>query len=193
MGALELLVLSLAIGADSFSVCVGIGTEGIRLRRAIRVSAVFALFQALLFGLGSASAQMLHHWLDRGTMRDHFHLGLSVVGATILCALGANLVWGRLFRPEVPSVMYRGRAGLMLLAFAVSIDALTAGLGLGMLADAFLPLLCVVVAAIIWVMGIFGLALGRRLSDQVGKAIETGGALLLFGLGVKLFIQFLAH
>ena len=74
------------------------------------------------------------------------------------------------------------------LSVATSIDALAAGLTFALVEVAILPA-SLLVGITAFVVTLFGVWLGRRVGDIVGKRAELIGGLVLIGIGVKVLIQ----
>lgn len=121
--------------------------------------------------------------MDAPAIHTVFHHIFSWLGAAILGGLGINMLCCY-FNPATngKALCYSGRLGLIVLAFSVSVDALTAGFGLGMLEfDARLPLTSLVVGVVIWLMALIGLTMGRQIYRWIGhRAQLVGGILLLY-------------
>ncbi len=194
------MALGAALGADSFSISVGIGLGGVRLRRAGKLALLFGGAQGgLLFAGGRLAA--LIHWLldtamvegtplarivphlDFATLHGALHAFLSVCGAAILVYVGGGLICGY-FRhnQNAHPVFYRGRWALAMLALSVSIDAFSAGLGLGMLEHVNLPVVAGEVTLVAGTLAFIGLRGGRNIGRLIGRRAELAGGLILFAL-----------
>lgn len=204
MGALETALLAVALGVDTFSVCVGIGLGGVRRRTAARLAALFGVVPGVLLALGSAGAQALHALLDRSllgkapwgeflhradpaVLHAHVHGLLSIGGALVLTMLALELIRKAGRRPRVSRPRsLASRAALALVVFSVSTDALAAGLGLGVLDGMHLPLTSVAVAAIISLMAAVGLGVGAQTGPRLATWASLAGGLILIGLALRL-------
>jgi putative Mn2+ efflux pump MntP len=150
---------------------------------------------ALLHGLLDAATQspgMMQRWicrLDAVCVHHYVHLGLSLAGATILCIVGAGLMRNYYRRDSASIVYYKGRMALLLLAFSVSIDAFSAGIGLGMLENQALAQVCLTVTLVIALMAFSGLKAGRRIGRLMGYRAELVGGILLVLLAIHLTLQ----
>ncbi len=74
------------------------------------------------------------------------------------------------------------------LSVATSIDALAAGLTFALIEVAILPA-SLLVGVTAFVVTLFGVWLGRRVGDIVGKRAELIGGLVLIGIGIKVLIE----
>lgn len=188
------------------SVSIGIGIGGTATGRALKLAFLFGGLQGVLLAAGVGLAALLHWLLDTATrstgliqrwvcqldavcVHHYIHLSLSLAGAAILCIVGAGLIRNYLQEGNAPPVYYKGRFALLLLAFSVSIDAFSAGIGLGMLENHALTQVCLIVAVVIAGMAFGGLKAGRRIGRLIGRKAELVGGILLVLLAIHLTLQ----
>lgn len=191
LGGFELLVLSVALGTDLFSVAIPIGMNRVRLRIILRAAIVFAIFHIVMILAG----YHIGHWL--GNVVDHvgsYHSECpvilmenwaSILGALILVGLGLYMIKENLAGDSHESGKSHPLKGmaLMILAASVSVDALAAGFSLGMM-DVDLFKLSMILGLVIFFIAILGLVLGRRAGRYLGQRSELIGGAVLIGLGV---------
>ena len=192
MSGTELFVLSVALGADLFSVSVPIGMFGVRLRIILRAAAVFAIFHIVMI----LSGYFVGHWLGEvvehvGTYHIDYPAALvqnwaCLIGAVILIALGLHMVKENMQGSSTaqPSASLQGLT-LCALAFSVSVDALVAGFSMGMM-DVDLIKLSLILGGVIFSIAILGLSLGRYIGRCFGARAGIVGALVLIGLGIHI-------
>lgn len=201
------VALGAALGADSLSVSIGIGMTNSRLSLALQLATLFGATQGALLAGGAALAAALHSWLenmaqspgalagvmcrvDPGCVQTAIHAALSLIGAAIVGLIGVNLIRNYLMPGEGTTVSYyRGPAALALLTLSVSTDALSAGVGLGMLEGLALTRTSVVVSVVIFAMAIVGLRTGRRIGRLVGRKAEPVGGLMLILIAIHFVLQ----
>lgn len=191
LSSLELIVLSVALGTDLFSVAIPIGMNRVRLPIILRAAAVFAVFHIIMILTGYHAG----HWL--GNMVEHvgsYHINASSalvenwasgLGAVVLAGLGAYMIKERLSTDEPGEVKSHPLRGftLIMLAISVSIDALAAGFSMGMM-DVDLFKLSLILGVVIFLIATVGLGLGRRMGRYIGSRSEVVGGLVLILLGV---------
>lgn len=202
MGLLEMAALGAAIGVDALSVGVGIGLAGFPRRRLYQFGSVFTLATASLFALGctlAASFRWLMRLFPRGfgagrldpMAPDRAALLLSVVAAGILFALGLQMLKGKGAAPHsnVGALTVKGVWGLLWLAGLVSVDAISAGLSLGMLDAVEVGQAVAVVGVVNGGMAFLGLGLGRRMRAVLRERLRFLGGLILMVLAVRLLLH----
>ncbi|WP_303799380.1 manganese efflux pump [Alicyclobacillus macrosporangiidus] len=171
----EILMMSMALGMDAFSLSIGLGLHGIRRHTALRLAGTIGVFHSLMtlagLYLGLAMQGLLGavaHWF----------------GALLLCGLGLHMLYTCVFAPE--QVVMTGTGGIALIAFSasVSIDALSVGFSLGLRSTAY----GLVSAGAFGIAGgtlcLAGLYIGRKAGVRIGRIGELAGALILLGYGL---------
>lgn len=179
---LTLLLMAAALGADAMSLAVGIGLGGICRREAVSVVVTIGLFH-IIMPLGGAIGGLCFSRLVGDVAR--------VGGALLVAAIGARMVWVCLRTARTPGPEKKWvltGSSLLLLAICTSVDAFSAGLGLGAAGyNAYLASL---------IFGFFGAGmtalgfyLGRKMCTVAGKYGELAGGFVLVGLAVKMFME----
>lgn len=178
--ALEILLMSFALGMDAFSLAIGIGMQGLQRRRAVQICLLIGVFHILLALLGIAAGSFLENKL--GSVAQWF-------GAILLLGLGVMMFYSCLFgKKEENKVVGPTMFAALMFAAGVSVDALSVGFSLGLRSTAF-----GVVSAISF--GVFGalltgvgLFIGKRASDATGVFGELLGATILIGFGLHFLL-----
>lgn len=203
MGLFSLILLSLALSLDCFTVCIIFGMQRSAFRHSLRpgekdpfpslgwgavqAGSVFAAFHILMIVLGwflgwgmSAIVTRFDHWLAFGLLAG---IGLK------------NIIEGFNSKETELKVhaMFHWKS-LMLLALAVSIDAFAVGISLKML-QVSLEAVCLSVPLAVFVCSILGVFLGFFMHRQMKKislrTINLIGGLVLIGIGVRILVEHL--
>jgi len=193
MSIMELLALSIALGTDLFSVAVPIGLVRLSAKVIARAAVVFALFHVAMILIGFFIGRFLGRFVeDVGAYHMDWPVlwvqsGAQMGGALILMGLGVRIIWEacRGFSGGKPVRTNLDWPTLLLLAVGVSIDALAAGLGLGMM-DVDLVQMSLVLGGVIFLIAVVGLGLGQRFGQWAGvrSGLIGGAGLILLGLHV---------
>ena len=173
----EILVLAFVLGIDAFSVALAVGTRGSTFRQTFRLSFHFGLFQFMMPIIGWLLGKNVLSFVER---YDHW------VAFGLLFVIGAKMIY-EAFR-HVPDRIAKDRTrkwSLVALSIATSIDALGAGIGMGIL-DTSLLYPCAIIGVTAGVMTLIGMKLGAFISAAVGSRMEAVGGVVLILLSVKM-------
>ncbi|WP_114393697.1 manganese efflux pump MntP family protein [Oleisolibacter albus] len=184
MSATATVALAFGLAMDSFAAALGKGAGLARpcLRKALTVGAVFGLFQAVMpllgFALGAAFAGLIEavdHWIA-------FVLLGVIGGRMVLEAARGPLPEEQEGRSEL------ALAALFAAGVATSIDAMAAGISLGLFDT---PVVCsaLVIGLVTFALSVIGVYLGRLVGPLFGRwAVGAGGVGLVL-LGIKILVQ----
>ncbi len=186
MGLVEVLVLSVALALDALTVGAAVGLRACAPRQVLRLSLHFGLFQALMPVLGALVGRAVVGWVEGFT---------GWVAFGLLAAIGGKMIWAALRKePACAEVCREGDPtrgwSLVGLSLATSIDALGAGVGMGVVMG-WLDLAWAV-AVIGLVAGLatwLGMRAGGALVCRLGRRAEAVAGLVLIGLGVKMLFD----
>lgn len=187
-----ILALSIALGADAFSLALAIGLVGVGKPMTLRLSLVVAIFHVFMPLGGLLLGQTL------GIVLGQFAKG---IGALVLLWLGGRMIF-RVWRPEpeyfplsqarmalkrkqLPTGVSLNGIGLYALAASVSLDALSVGFSLGTV-DSRIGLTVLVMGTVAGLMMGSGLVLGRYMGSWLGKRAEAIGGIVLVIIGIKM-------
>lgn len=185
------LLVAIVLGADAFSLSMGMGLKGVSRRYEIRFSILVAVFHVLMplagLSLGMVAGKYLGIWAGRA-------------GAVVLAYIGVEMLrkaYGeirprivkfseaKLFFTEDKQELNSGWISLLLLAVSVSIDALTVGFSLGTIKAPILNTVFIigVVAGSMTMLGFRG---GKLFGRMVGSYSQAIGGLVLIALAIKM-------
>lgn len=185
----EILLLSLALAMDCFSVSLA---SGLILKKApwgttFRMALLFGLFQALMPLAGwlaihyfQASVEQWDHWIAFG----------------LLGFIGARMIRDAFVEEEDKSLDPLKLRTQLLLAVATSIDALAVGISLSCTGYDSLRMLwtpLAVIGAVSFLLSIAGAWIGARANSRLPGWVkpELLGGIILFGIGVRILIAHL--
>jgi manganese efflux pump family protein len=173
---ITLSIIAIALGMDAFSLGLGLGMRKPTRSRTVLISSFIAIFHVLMPLIGIWISQYLSLY---------FHHIAVIVGGALLCLLGVQMFWSSM-RDREDTLPFSDRTliGIMLIAFSVSLDSLSAGLSLGFFATD--PILTVVLCGLAGgIMSWFGLYFGRLMGSWIGKYGEVFGGFVLITLGIQ--------
>jgi putative Mn2+ efflux pump MntP len=193
------LLVSVALGIDAFSVAIGLGLMGVKLREILLVSGVVSIFHVFMPLTGLYLGSYL------GSIAGPV---ASLIGAMVLVAIGLNICWesirdmgwlqgvGRkadggekaVTKGNGLTVDFRNPVSLMVMAGSVSLDALSVGFGLGTLkVDLWLTVITMGIVA--GLMTATGMAFGKGLHKIVGEKAGILSGIILVVIGLRILIS----
>ena len=188
---LTVLLIAIVLGADSFSLSMGMGLKGVSRRYEIRFSSMVALFHVLMplvgLSLGMVAGKYLGVWAGRA-------------GAVVLAYIGLEMLWKAYCEIRPRTIAFKEARGffsqgrldinggwisLLLLTTSVSIDALTVGFSLGTIKAPILTTV-LIIGLIAGSMTMLGFKGGKIFSRMVGSYSQAFGGLVLVALAIKM-------
>ncbi|WP_100405724.1 manganese efflux pump MntP [Bacillus solitudinis] len=174
---ITLFIMAGALGMDAFSIALGMGMLGLRLRQIFYIGVTIGVFHIVMPLVGIAAGKVLSTYFD---------MIATFIGGGLLFIIGLQMVVSSL-KSEDASLVKPVGWGLFFFAISVSLDSFSAGLSLGMLGAK-----TVITVAMIGVMSMIlswlGLLMGARFQHYIGSYGEVLGGCILIGFGIKLFL-----
>ena len=173
----EILILAFVLGIDAFSVALAVGACGGAFRQTLRLSFHFGLFQFFMPIIGWSLGRNVISFVER---YDNW------VAFALLFVIGVKMIYEAL--RHIPEKVTKDRTrkwSLVTLSIATSIDALGAGIGMGILNTSLLyP--SVIIGVTAGIMTLTGMKLGKAISAAIGSRMEAVGGVVLILLSVKM-------
>ena len=189
MNILEILLLSVALAMDCFTVSIvsGVIIGWKEWPTIIRLSFLFGFFQAMMPFIGWLCTSHFAHYIE-----DYDHW----IAFILLAFLGIRMIRDA-FRPEEQKVFNpRKLQPQLMLAVATSIDALAIGIsftltGYNDITSLLQPLLWIGIVSFFF--GIIGHLLGIRFGNSVSRRLkpEFLGGIILLLIGFKILLSHL--
>ena len=187
MSILDIILLSIALAMDCFTVSIVSGVIKKLSSGIIRMAFLFGFFQAIMPLLG---------WLGISHFQTYMEAYDHWIAFGLLGFIGGKMVWES-FGPEEEQHFNPSRLRTqLLLAIATSIDALAIGIsfactGFTQLSQLTMPLL--IIGIVSFLFSIVGYHLGRRFGKTITRRIkpELLGGIILILIGVKILITHL--
>lgn len=169
----SLLLLSIALGLDAFSVSLGIGMQAVRMKYVLLTGLAIGLFHIFMPGLG----MLLGQWLSAGASE-----WAELAGGFMLFGLGAYTVFASFTEKHAVSYRLSG-IGFWLFALSVSIDSFPVGFSLG-LREADVMITIASFGLFSMLLTWTGFLIGRRAGAVMGIYSELLGGSILCALGL---------
>lgn len=185
----EIILLSLALAMDCFTVSIVCGIIVRRFRGGIAFSlaVLFGFFQALMPLLG---------WLLTSRFQSQLEAVDHWVAFGLLFIIGVEMIADAFKKGEEKTIDPYTLRSRLVLAVATSIDALAIGIsfactGYSAIGQLWLPLGVIGIGS--FVVSLAGFYLGARFGHSVTRRIkpELLGGVILIGIGVRILIEHL--
>jgi manganese efflux pump family protein len=176
---LKVAALVVPLGLDTFGVAVALGIAGLPREHRLRVSLLFAAFEAAMPLIGVALGAPLGRAI--GSVADYVAVVL-IVSLGMYMLLVENDAEDRLL-----SLTQRGSLGAVALGVSISLDELAIGFSAGLLRLP-IPAMIIAIAAQAFIVTQIGLRLGGRVGEAMREATEKLAGAALVGLGAILLV-----
>jgi manganese efflux pump family protein len=186
MSIVSIFLLAVALSMDACAVALSTGVVvcTLRMRYAVRMAALFGLFQAIMPLAGWSVGRFASGYVKAF---DHW------IAFVLLSAIGGKMLFEALHTGKEANAEKKDPHNIFLvitLAFATSIDAAAVGISLSFL-NVAVVLPSIIIGITTAVLSFIAYYLGCRFGDLWGKKIEIIGGVILVGLGVKILIEHL--
>ena len=176
---LKVAALVVPLGLDTFGVAVALGIAGLPREHRLRVSLLFASFEAAMPVIGVALGAPLGRAI--GSVADYF-------AAVLIVSLGVYMLLVQSDEEDrLLSLTQRGVLGAAALGVSISLDELAIGFSAGLLRLP-VPAMVIAIAAQAFIVTQIGLRLGGRAGDAMREATEKLAGAALIALGAILLI-----
>lgn len=183
MSFIEILLIGIGLAMDAFAVSVGKGLSMKKMNwnKAIIVGLYFGIFQGLMPIIGyflgysfESLVSQIDHWIA------FFLLG----------AIGSNMIREALKKDEEDRNDSIAFKGMIVLAIATSIDALTIGITFAFLqVNIFTSAL--IIGIITFLISVLGVKIGNKFGSKYESKSEVIGGLILILMGLKILFEHL--
>lgn len=183
MGIIEILLISIGLGMDSFavSVCKGLSMKKMDWKKAIVIGLYFGGFQALMPVIG--------YFLGKGFENtiasiDHW------VAFILLGFIGIKMIKDALKKESENSNDKVDFKTMIVLAIATSIDALAVGITFAFLNVNIVQAVSII-GIVAFVLSMLGVKIGNIFGDKYEKKAELIGGIILILMGLKILLEHL--
>jgi putative Mn2+ efflux pump MntP len=184
---LKLIAFVLPLGFDSLALALGLGASGLPANQRLRVSLVFAGFEAAMPLIGAALGVPLGTAIGR--LAGYVAAGLVLLLGSYLLLVGDRDADKR---ERLLSVSQSGLLGAAALGLSIGLDELAIGFSAGLLE---LPILALVAAVCLqaFVFTQLGVTVGAYAGIRAPEVAERLGGLTLVALGIVLMAERVAN
>ncbi|WP_346846341.1 manganese efflux pump [uncultured Clostridium sp.] len=188
MSVLEVIIVSIGLSLDAFTVtvCTGATQPYLKKRMDFIVGLAFGGIQAIMLTIG----MMITKFPVSSIYSETFKSINQWFSAIIFIFLGLKMIKNALtiksINEQRESFNYRN---IFSLAFATSLDALVLGIGFALLRTEII-IDMFIIFVITGISSIIGLRVGYRVGDKYRVAVNICGSFILLIMGVKMILSY---
>lgn len=184
MGIIELLIVSIVLAIDAFTVSIskGLSHSRLKLSHYLKVGIWFGGFQALMPMFGYYCSIGLNEYISAF---DHW------IAFGLLFIIGSNIIRQSLSsKDEEGSNQWSDYSirTMLMLAIATSIDALAMGVSFAILnVNIFIAIS--IIGVVTLSLSMIGLKIGKIVGNKFKQSAELIGGIVLILLGIKILLE----
>ncbi len=188
MSVLEVIIVSIGLSLDAFTVtvCTGATQPYLKKRMDFIVGLAFGGIQSIMLTIG----MMITKFPVSSIYSETFKSINQWFSAIIFIFLGLKMIKNALtiksINEQRESFNYRN---IFSLAFATSLDALVLGIGFALLRTEII-IDMFIIFVITGISSIVGLRVGYRVGDKYRVAVNICGSVILLIMGVKMILSY---
>jgi putative Mn2+ efflux pump MntP len=173
--------IALAMDAFSVSIANGINEPCIKPRKALIISGIFAIFQALMPLIGWVC---VHTIVEKFAIFEQF---IPYIALALLSFLGIKMIVdGKKDCDETKVAI--GFLGLIVQGIATSIDALSVGFTIANMKFYEALVCCLIIAIITFIICFIGVYIGKKFGNKFNDKAEIIGGIILIIIGLEIFL-----
>lgn len=180
MENIELLLISIALAMDAFSVsiCKGLKLKYKFKRNSIIIALSFSLFQMLMPLIGYFLVKYLN---------SYFLKFNHIIAFFLLSVIGINMIKESYQDEDINTGL--NIKELLILSIATSIDAMAVGITFSLF-DVNLKIALSMIGIITFSFSLVGVYIGKIIGNKFNKIAGISGGIILILLGIKIFLEY---
>lgn len=181
MGILPILLISISLSMDSFTVAIANGLSQCKVstKKAFQIALSFAVFQALFPYFGWLAGRTVENLIRE---LDHW------VALVLLLIIGAKMIYDGFRYKEAKRADELKLSIIIAQSVATSIDAFAIGITLALLGEPIL-IPVIVIGVTTFLFSFIGVQLGKVIGSRISKPVGIIGGIILIGIGAKIFFE----
>lgn len=185
MNIVFLIALSLGLSMDAFAtaLCKGLSARHLSYTDAVICAAYFGSFQAIM---------PLGGYYVAGLFESFLHRASPIIAFVLLVSIGINMIYHSFKKDDERVSSSFGVKAMLPLAFATSIDALSAGISMRLSGQTNIFLTVSIIGITTFVLSFAGVKIGNIFGARYKSKAEFIGGVILILLGIEnLFENFI--
>ena len=181
MSILEVILTSISLGMDAFSVsiCKGITIRKEKIKKSIIIGLYFGLFQTLMSLFGYMFGNIFYKYI---VYLDHW------IAFFLLLIIGTDMIIESYKHNDIDdSIKFKE---MIILSIATSIDALVVGITLSLF-NINILLVTLTIGLITFILSFIGVIFGNEIKKKININLELIGGIILILIGIKILLEHL--
>jgi putative Mn2+ efflux pump MntP len=182
MDFITIVAVAIGLSFDTFAVSISYGVIRSRIlfRQAVRIALVLAVFQAGLLVIGYFLGSVVSEIIKAA---DHW------IALALLSFLGIRMIVEGIKRKEEDEMRdYTKTSTLLAVAVGTSIDAFAVGISFALL-DIMIWISGIIIGSVTFLASMTAIRIGKSAGERLGQKVEIIGGIILFAIGVKIFLE----
>lgn len=174
---LIIFIIAISLSMDAFSLALAYGTLNLNKKDIYKISITVGIYHFIMPLIGMMIGTTLIH---------HLKIEPTLIVFLILSFIGVQMIY-ETFREEQIKPMINFKE-ILLFGLAVSIDSFSVGISLKVINENFI-LSALIFSIFSFIFTYFGLVLGKKINNLVGKSSTILGGLVLIIIGIIYLIK----
>mgnify|MGYP006068761141 CR=1 FL=1 len=174
---LIIFIIAISLSMDAFSLALAYGTLNLNKKDIYKISITVGIYHFIMPLIGMMIGTTLIH---------HLKIEPILIVFLILSFIGVQMIY-ETFREEQIKPMINFKE-ILLFGLAVSIDSFSVGISLKVINENFI-LSALIFSIFSFIFTYFGLVLGKKINNLVGKSSTILGGLVLIIIGIIYLIK----
>lgn len=172
MNLLLVIVVAISLSMDAFSLSLAYGTINLNKKQNLSLSLIVGIYHLFMPIIGFSIGNIIF---------SHININPEIIVCIILNFIGIEMLFESLKKED--KVKKLNIIEMLVFGFAVSIDSFSVGIGIK--AFEIHPFICCILFSIIsFIFTYFGLILGKKISEIIGKLATIIGGIILIIIGM---------
>ncbi len=172
-----IVLIAISLSMDAFSLALAYGTLNLNKKDILKIAITVGVYHFIMPLIGFFIGSFLLH---------HINLKPNLIVFLILFFIGIQMVYETFKEEEIEKII--SLKEILLFGLAVSIDSFSVGIGLEVITQNYI-LAALTFSIFSFLFTYFGLNIGKRISNLIGKYSTIFGGLTLIIIGLIYFIK----
>lgn len=174
---LIIIIIAISLSMDAFSLALAYGTLNLNRKDILKISLTVGVYHFIMPLIGMSVGTTLIH---------HLKIEPTLIVFLILSFIGIQMIYETFKEEKIkPIINFKE---ILLFGLAVSIDSFSVGISLKVINESFI-LSALIFSIFSFLFTYFGLNLGKKINNLIGKSSTILGGIVLIIIGIIYLIK----